>query len=466
MPVASVAAPDTLTTFLTPFRPLFGDARSYQTFGQICYGILAAGSLVAARIAAHAPALAPLRAPSQPVLRFATGDSTQRSTISPATLTATLAQRGATALTTTPPGTEIWLVLDGSDLRKPHSRQLPDLMRVRALDGRLVPGSRTLNILGITPQHRTLLYHRLFSSQEPGFASEPHETQTALQTVGGYLVAVQPTHPLTWLMDRGFDDVAVWRTVWEQDQHLVCRVQHTDRLLTYRTRAGRWVAGHLADALPHLRQVGTVETIMEVRLRGQKQAKRQPVTVLLRAGAGRVSYDPTIRRPTLEPAAPVQQAVWLVEVTVVDSPDAPWLLLTDWPVRTAAQAARVFQMYRQRWAVEDAFAFLKSCVGWEDVQVLDLAGIRLLVALGWVVAGFLYEIGGEWEWADVELLARLGGWAPHKDRKPGKKVLLWGLQRVLDWLLTSQWLAQHTATTGGLPPGVAALIQRWGLPEL
>jgi hypothetical protein len=30
-----------------------------------------------------------------------------------------------------------------------------------------VPGYRTLNVLGLTPGRRGLLYHRLFSSQAP-----------------------------------------------------------------------------------------------------------------------------------------------------------------------------------------------------------------------------------------------------------------------------------------------------------
>jgi hypothetical protein len=37
----------------------------------------------------------------------------------------------------------------------------------------------------------------------------------------------------------------------------------------------------------------------------------------------------------------------------------------------------------------------KQCLGWEDVQLLDYEAVRLLVALGWVAAGFLYELGGE-----------------------------------------------------------------------
>ena len=36
----------------------------------------------------------------------------------------------------------------------------------------------------------------------------------------------------------------------------------------------------------------------------------------------------------------------------------------------------------------------KACLGWEDVQVLEFGADRLLGALGWVAAGFLYDLGG------------------------------------------------------------------------
>ena len=43
--------------------------------------------------------------------------------------------------------------------------------------------------------------------------------------------------------------------------------------------------------------------------------------------------------------------------------------------------------------MEDAFKIGKQCLGWEDVQVLAYEAVRTLVALGWVAAGFLYELG-------------------------------------------------------------------------
>ena len=107
--------------------------------------------------------------------------------------------------------------------------------------------------------------------------------------------------------------------------------------------------------------------------------------------------------------------VWLVEVRLLDTTLDPWVLLKDLEVEREAQALRIFEMYRQRWSVEDSFKFSKECLGWEEVQVLDLEGIRTLVALAWVAAGFLYQLGVTLEWEAVQLLAKLGGWELRAD---------------------------------------------------
>ena len=61
------------------------------------------------------------------------------------------------------------------------------------------------------------------------------------------------------------------------------------------------------------------------------------------------------------------QRAWLVEARLADVDQAPWWLLTARPVETAAQAAEVLTMYRQRWVVADTFKVGKTCLGWEDV---------------------------------------------------------------------------------------------------
>lgn len=157
-----------LDEYIAQLCPLPGDRRSKATFAAIVSGVLAAGSLICSRIAAVAPLLSEARDGAQRVLRFASGESTRRSQVGGTSLASrlvgSLAERGVASLGQTPPGTEIWLVLDGSDLRKPHAKEMQDLMRVRSLQGTTVNGYRTINVLAVTPQHRALLYHRLFSS--------------------------------------------------------------------------------------------------------------------------------------------------------------------------------------------------------------------------------------------------------------------------------------------------------------
>jgi hypothetical protein len=332
-------------------------------------------------------------------------------------------------------------------------------MKVRDLDKSLIPGYRTLTVLGLTPQRRGVLYHRLFSSSAPDFVSEPAEIQTALQTVSRAIAPLKLRLPLTWILDSGFDDVAVWRTIWEQDEHLVVRVAHAERLVDLPDGDGGWRPGSIAAARAGMAIVAQAQTEMEVQKRGQPRAKRQNVQVEIRACPIRVTYATNVRRTG--GGETLTRTVWLLEIQLLDTALEPWLLVTDWEVLTAAQAVRIFQMYRQRWSVEDSFKFTKECLGWEDVQLLDLDAIRMLVALAWVAAGFLYRMGVSLQWDSVQLLARIGGWEPRPNRPPGKLTLTRGLRRLLDMLTTDAFLQAYYREHGPFPPDLAGLLHGW-----
>ena len=93
---------------------------------------------------------------------------------------------------------------------------------------------------------------------------------------------------------------------------------------------------------------------------------------------------------------------------------------------------------------------------WFHTFVTSLS--RTLVALGWVVAGFLYELSVTLDWPEVQLLGRLGGWVPRSDRPPDKTLLARGLQRLLDHLATTTLLQDEIARRGSLAPRLAALL--------
>lgn len=447
-----------LTEYVRRFDSLIGDRRTGWTFREVIKGIIGAGKLVCQRIAAHSAVWAATGKGAQRVIRLAKGESTKRSQLDADHLTEQLRAYGLAELAESETD-ELWLMGDGSDLRKPYAQMLPNLMQVKDLDGKLVPGYRTLNVLGVTPQRRGVLYHRLFSSNEAEFISEPIEAQRAIQTVQQAIQAQQRWGSVTWVLDRGFDDVAVWRTIWELKQHVVCRVKHTERLIDYQLPDGRWRSGDVAGARGALQPYLQAQTEMVVVLGRQTRPKAQRVTAEIQACPLRLSYDANVRREGDK--LPSHQDLWLVEVQLLRTRLEPWLLITNWPVTDAESALRIFRMYRQRWAVEDAFKFTKECLGWEDVQLLDLTGIRTLVALSWVAAAFLYELGVTLDWPEVRLLANLGGWEYHKERKPGKIALTRGLQRILNMLSTEAFLTAYIQEHGQLPPRISALLEGW-----
>jgi hypothetical protein len=453
--IQEIAKPGPLAEYLGQFDDLIGDKRTGETFREVVGGIIGGGSLVCQQIAAHSAVLSAAKNGAQRVIRFAKGESTKRSPLDAEHLVAALCQRGVEQLSQSE-ADELWLIADPSDLRKPYANEMPDLMEVRDLDGELVPGYRTLNVLGVTPGRRGILYHHLFSSRAEDFVSEPREMQRGLKQVSQAVASLKKRMSVSWILDNGFDDVAVWRTIWEQKEHVVCRIYHTERLVAYQTRAGAWRQGDIAQAREHLRSLAQARTRMVVRRGPQKKEKRQKVTVEIRACPLRLTYNTHVRRQGV--GEEVEKELWLVEVEILHATLDPWLLITDWPVADAQSAVRIFRMYRQRWAVEDSFKFTKAVLGWEEVQLLDLQGIRTLLALAWVAAGFLYELGVTLEWEEVRLLARLGGWAERKDNPPGKIVLTRGLRRLMDMLATEAVLERYREEHGALPPRIAKWI--------
>jgi hypothetical protein len=378
------------------------------------------------------------------------GETVQRSDLSEDKLTEALQAAGVKQMSG---AEEVWVALDSSDLRKPHAAQMEALMQVRELDGKLVPGYRVLNALGITPGARGLLYHRLFSSQEEEFKSEPHEYREAVRSVGRAFQQLEKPPAVTWLLDRAFDDQAVWGVIWEQKDHLVVRLRHLDRLIQAPDRAGRWRKTKVEPYGFRLPEVARIKTKLRVRIGRQKKARLQQVTVILYGGPMRVWFQ-VGREMEQEPQV---KDVWLMRAQVLGSNTRLWLM-TDHPVDTPQAAQRVYQMYRTRWAIEDAFKFIKQSLGWEEVQLLSLDAVRSLVALAAVAAGFLFEWGVSLECEAVQLLAKLGGWIPRKNAKPGKIILTRGLRRLLDMFAARSILEEYLSLHGSLPPQVAAFL--------
>jgi hypothetical protein len=381
---------------------------------------------------------------------MANGESTARSRLDADSLTAVLREEAVARLWGE---AELTLVLDGMELRRGGASEQEGLMQVKGLDGKLVNGYRSFNVLGMgAGEQRGLLYHHLFSSQQPDFQSENREIQRAIATTETALQGY--TGSKTWVMDCGFDNDEVWWQIWSSaGSHVVVRLYHHERIVLWQNRQGVWQERYLDATFAHLQPLAEVETELEVRLVGQKRPKRQTVTVRLSSVPLRV-YHPTDRQQS--------KAVWLVQAEIVNAVNEPWYLLTDWPVGDAASAVRIFIFYRRRWAVEDTFKFVKTCFGVEQVRMLAFEAIRTLVACAWVAAGFLFHLGLTLDHWQVRLLAQLGGWEQRMNRPPGKLILTRGLRRLLDLLATHAILVQYLEEYGDLPPFIKHLFASYG----
>ena len=150
----------------------------------------------------------------------------------------------------------MWLIADSSDLRKPYAEVMPYLMQV------------------------------------PDLRSEPAEVQEALLTVSQALTSLKEHQTITWLLDSGFDDIAIWRTMWEAQEHLVCRVSHLERLVSFQDRTGQWQEGNLGQARGHLRNLARVQATLVAKRGKQPRAKKQPVEVEVAACPARVTTPP------------------------------------------------------------------------------------------------------------------------------------------------------------------------------
>jgi hypothetical protein len=178
-------------------------------------------------------------------------------------------------------------------------------------------------------------------------------------------------------------------------------------------------------------------------------------------------------------------SLWAVWVREVDPPPGvepiDWMLLTDLPVRTAAEAWEKVQWYCGRWAIEEWHRVLKTGCGVEQrefktaehlqrVLAFDLivawrvlAWVKLGRALPQLPARVLYtedELHVLWlaqkerrgrpprELTLAEanrLVARLGGYAGRAgDGEPGAESLGLGLRRLLD--LVRGWRLHHDFT--------------------
>lgn len=420
-----------LRAFTSPYKTLLKDRRLQEGLDACVWGIIGSGGCKVAQMAACNPLTAGVKHGERRLRRLIHGGN-ERAQVTAQALGRVLTSEGAKRLANEH---EVLLMIDESDLRKPFARELEYLDTVRDLEGNPVSGFHTLTVLGIGETgRRALLYQHSFSTRAPGFRSVNDEYRQAMSKVSAALRA-QSVGRLVWVMDRGFDDHKLLGWLHGRGECFVVRSQHPKRRAKLRVDAP---AKSLASWLGEATVIGRVP--LEKRLLSHTSS-RACCRVAVRALRVELEQLPGCDTTVIELSHPR-----LVQ---------PWLLLSnlrsgDERAAQFALAKRIVRAYRQRWAIEDLFAWTKDALDWESVRVLDYEALRTLVSLAWLAAAFIFNLGAAPLQPEVLLLARLGGWTPGK-AKPGKAALCKGLAR-----LSHHWVVEQLAKN----PATAALLRR------
>ena len=83
---------------------------------------------------------------------------------------------------------------------------------------------------------------------------------------------------MTSRLPSGFDEVAVWLTIWEQREHVVSCIFHTDRTVAFQDRQGQWHEGDIARARVHLRPLARAETPRRSSVAGKSHGLCNEIT--------------------------------------------------------------------------------------------------------------------------------------------------------------------------------------------
>jgi hypothetical protein len=428
MKLANSFSSHDLAQFTAPYKRLLQDRRLFESFNACVWGIIGSGSCKVSQMAASNPLTAKVEHGERRLRRLVHGGN-KRADVSAEALAMVLSEEGAKRLKGEH---EVLLIVDESDLRKPFASELEYLDTVRDLAGELVTGFHTLSILGIGESGvRALLYQTSFSTQAPGFVSVNETYRKALAQVSKAL-RDQSVGRLLWVMDRGFDDSKLLNWIHERGECFVVRSQPSKRRAKVRLDGPTKPLQTLLDDTAVVGQVA-LEKRLFTKTRGKAVAH-----VDVRVLSALLEQLPGTHLSVVQLSHPKLAKPWSLLSN---------LRLPDGKPASLDLAARMVQAYRQRWSIEDLFAWTKDALDWESVRVLDYAALRTLVSFAWIAAAFIFHLTDSLDRPEVLFLARLGGWIPGKD-KPGKAALTRGLARLAHFLVVNQHLGNpHTALT-------------------
>jgi hypothetical protein len=284
---------------------------------------------------------------------------------------------------------------------------------------RLTSGYPAMTATVVNLPEPVISYASWFSYTTADFISENREIYRSIRITR----ALFPEHKLRFLGDSGLDDQKIFHQIDQVEAEFIIRAKHNRLVEVYNDRLQRWEE-ELLDEL-----TSTVPLPLKLRAKFTHARKVHIADIAL----GWLQ----IRIPT------TQQVLWAL--VVEDSyHDRPLVLLTNVPIRTAADAKVVYTEWRNRPQIEHTYRFdQEDGLDVEDMRVQTMERMRRVFVMVLLAALFVYHVDHTWPRRMVLWLRHLGGKLGLSQDVDGPYVLLRGIGAVFLIATTMAFAALH-----------------------
>tara|TARA_B110000008_G_scaffold272921_1_gene306375 strand:- start:36 stop:1193 length:1158 start_codon:yes stop_codon:yes gene_type:complete len=314
---------------------------------------------------------------------------------------------------------EAYLIHDPSDIRKPYSKKIENIGKVRDLKGNIINGYSSHNIVGIADNNKSvhLLSHISYSNKDSKFLKrelikklennkefEGEEKARALykseeyfnkkivsnkeiQDISIKLKSLKANLKITHILDREFDDDEYLKVIDSGiNDNFIVRSKKTrlDESTNKDEKSTKLITSKFEQ--------NYIIDVQKIQFK-DKVYQDVKIEILWKKYYGYSAIRITIRDRKGD------------EIF-----KNPMLLLTNKPVNCNEDAYQIYLGYLKRSRIEYVFKFLKEGLGWENIQTRNFQGIQKLLSICFYVSSYLYEIGEEAAHDDYAiLLAEIGG---------------------------------------------------------
>ena len=278
----------------------------------------------------------------------------------------------------------VYVLHDGSDIRKPESHAMGNLGYVMSLDKKVVPGCKTMNsvAVNISGKELTLLEHKTYSTADPEYLSKadikvhlkkPDADENLTLKIGegayinnseAYLQTVSACHDtirrdnaatkITHIQDREFDSDACFEYVDDLKDEFIARVRHT--------RLSNVIRPKYTPKTGQLSKTVVYEKLKDIEFKGDFVYRIKRISLKNKTHVNvkcHVQRDKIIIN---------KRTYCVVRVILKDEKgqpvfEHPMLLITNRDIKTSDDAITVYQAYLLRFKIEVLFRFLKNNMG-------------------------------------------------------------------------------------------------------